>query len=168
MTARWSPSLVVLRSTAVASLLAVALWLGGLLSLGAIAAPVVFSVVPLPTSADAMTVVFRRFDLVAMACGAVVLVSEAARTVARLPFGRVDALRVAAAVLAAALAVYEGTYVSPRIAMLHMGGAIRGVGDAGVELSRLHDVAEACGKGEIVLLVVLLVFHVVALSRRPE
>jgi hypothetical protein len=148
------------------SLLAVCVWLGGLLALGALAAPVVFSVVPLPTSADAMTVVFRRFDLVAMACGAVVLASEALRAMTRVTFARSDLARAAAGAVASALAVFEGTYVSPRIAELHMGGAIRGVGSPGGELARLHTLAESCGKAEIVLLVAVVTLHVVALSRR--
>src|SRR5688572_13404979 len=58
-------------------LLALALWLGGLVVLGAIVAPTVFRIVPAPTSADAMTVVFRRFDVIAIAAGVVALVSEA-------------------------------------------------------------------------------------------
>ncbi len=160
-------ALALSRGTAIEALLAVGLWLGGLLSLGAIAAPVVFTVVPLPTSADAMTIVFRRFDLVAMACGAVVLASEAVRAVGRISFARADKLRVGAGLLASACAVYEGMVVSPRIAFLHMGGALRGLGDAGVELSRLHDLAETCGKGEIVLLAAVVVAYVVALSRPP-
>ena len=42
---------------------------------------------------------------------------------------------------AAAGAVFEGLRVSPRIAELHAGGAVRGVGIAGIELARLHDLA---------------------------
>jgi hypothetical protein len=57
--------------------------------------------------------------------------------------------------------------VSPSIAALHMGGAIRGVGSAGAELSRLHEVAEACGKGEAALLTVVVVTYVISLSRPP-
>ena len=158
-------SLLATRIAATLSLVAVGLWLGGLLALGAIAAPAVFTIVPLPTSADAMTVVFRRFDQVAMACGAVVLASEAGRVAARVRFGLADGIRAGAAVLASLLAVFEGSYVSPRIAWLHMGGAIRGVGDPGLELSRLHDLAETCGKGEVLLLVVVVAAYVVALSR---
>ncbi len=156
------------RVTATVSLLAVALWLGGLVALGALAAPVVFSVVPLPTSADAMTIVFRRFDQVAMGCGAVVLASEAMRVIGGVPFARPDQLRAGTSVLACALAVLQGVYVSPRIAALHVGGAVRGVGDAGLELSRLHGVAETVGKAELLLLVVVVAAQVVALSRRPS
>jgi len=45
--------------------------------------------------------------------------------------------------VAAAAAVYEGVSVSPRIAALHEAGAIRGSGVQGLELARLHDIAEA-------------------------
>ncbi|HLK35393.1 MAG TPA: DUF4149 domain-containing protein [Polyangiaceae bacterium] len=154
--------------TAVGSL-AVALWLGGLVALGALAAPVVFSVVPLPTSADAMTVVFRRFDLLAMTCAAVALGCEAGAGFARAlgqsqaggsdPARLVDHARVAATALAAAAAAFEGASISPRIAELHAGGAIRGVADAGRELARLHDLAESLGKSEVLLLGAVVVLR---------
>jgi putative copper export protein len=155
--------------TAVLALLAVAVWLGGLLALGAIAAPVVFSVVPAPSSADAMTIVFRRFDLVAMACAAFLLSVEATRALVREPFSVSDHLRVGASALAGALAVLEGAFVSPRIAALHWSGAVRGLGAAGTDLARLHDVAEACGKAQLALLVAVVALQVVALreTARP-
>jgi hypothetical protein len=158
--------LVLRRATAVVGLLAVAVWLGGLLALGAIAAPVVFSTIAMPASADAMTIVFRRFDTVAMACAAIVLAGEATRSLARIPFARVDHLRAGASVLAAALAVFEGVRVSPRIAALHASGAVRGLGDTGIELARLHDLAELSGKSEVVLLAAIVVMQVIALSAR--
>ncbi len=159
-------NLVLQRATAVASLVPVAVWLGGLLALGAIAAPVVFSTIAMPASADAMTVVFRRFDAVAMSCAALVLASEATRALVRLPFATTDHVRAGTSVLAAAIAVFEGVSVSPRIASLHAGGAVRGLGEAGMELARLHDVAELCGKSEVALLLAVIVLHVVTLSRR--
>jgi hypothetical protein len=158
--------LLLRRVTTAVALLATAAWLGGLLSLGAIAAPVVFAIVPLPTSADAMTLVFRRFDLVAMACGSVLLAGEAVRVIARVPFERADHLRAGASVLAAAAAVYQGTSVSPRIAALHAGGVIRGARtDAAAELARLHDWARTLGTVELVLLAGVVVLHVVTVSR---
>jgi hypothetical protein len=160
--------LVLRRATAMVGLLAVAVWLGGLLALGAIAAPVVFSTIAMPASADAMTVVFRRFDSVAMACAAAVMAAEATRALARVRFAPVDHVRAGASVLAAALAVFEGVRVSPRIAALHASGAVRGLGDAGMELARLHDVAELCGKSEVALLVAVVVAQVIALSDRKR
>jgi Domain of unknown function (DUF4149) len=148
------------RVAASVALLAAALWLGGLVALGAITAPIVFAVAPFPQSADAMTLVFRRFDLVAMSCAVLVLSGEAARAAGRsraLPFGRADWGRAGVCALAAAAAVVEGTLLSPRIAALHALGAIRGVGAAGTELSHLHDWAERCGKTQVALLTLLVV-----------
>jgi hypothetical protein len=158
---------VVRRTAASLALLAIAMWMGGLLALGALAAPVVFATVPLPLSADAMTIVFRRFDLVAMASAAVLLATEAAVLVARLPYLRVDRARVAVSVLAAVLAVLQGVHISPRIAELHASGALRGTGSGGLELARLHDLAEMSGQAQLVLLAAAVVLHVVALSS-PE
>jgi hypothetical protein len=152
------------RALAVVALLAVAVWLGGLAALGAVAAPVVFSMVPWPWSADAMTVVFRRFDAVAMACAAIVLTTEAVRGIGGLSATRVDRARALVSLLAAGAAVLEGVKISPRIAALHAAGAIRGVDGPGIDLARLHDQAEWCGKAELLLLSVAVVLHVVALS----
>jgi hypothetical protein len=158
--------MVLRRIAGVVAMLALAVWLGGLVALGALVAPVIFSRVSMPYSADAMTVVFQRFDTVAMASAAALLLTEAVRAVARVPFAPLDHLRAGASVLAAAAAVYEGASVSARIAMLHAEGAIRGVGSAGMELAKLHSVAELLGKTEVVLLVGVVVLHVVTATRR--
>jgi hypothetical protein len=154
------------RASIILALLAAAVWLGGLLALGAIAAPVVFSVVPAPTSADAMTLVFQRFDRVAMTCSALVLIAEGglALSARGARFRAIDVARIASGALAAALAVVEGAIVSPKIAALHASGAIRGLGPAGLELARAHDLAERCGQGQLILLTTLIVLHVVSLS----
>lgn len=151
-------------ATSAMALLAVSLWLGGLFALGAIAAPIVFRHMSFPANADAMIMVFQRFDLVAMSCAAIVLAAEAMRAAARLPFRPSDPMRAGLSALAGALAVLEGTHVSPRIAALHAAGAVRGVGVDGTELARLHDVAEWCGKAQALLLVAIVLFHVAALS----
>jgi hypothetical protein len=158
--------MVLRRIAGVVAMLALAVWLGGLVALGALVAPVIFSRVSMPSSADAMTVVFQRFDSVAMASAAALLLTEAVRAVARVPFAPLDHLRAGVSVLAAAAAVYEGASVSPRIATLHAEGAIRGLGSAGMELAKLHNVAELLGKTEVVLLVAVVVLHVVTATRR--
>jgi hypothetical protein len=159
-----STAKIIARVASSVALIAIALWFGGLLALGALVAPVVFSMVPLPASADAMVVVFQRFDTVAMTCAALVLCAEAVRRMRRLRLPWVDVARASLSVAAAAAAVFQGTRISPRIAELHASGAVRGLGDAGMELARTHDVAEACGKAQAVLLLVLIVLHVVSLS----
>jgi hypothetical protein len=152
------------RLSVIVSIVAVAVWLGGLVVLGAIAAPVVFSVVPFPWNADAMTIVFLRFDKVAMSCGAVVLVAEATQAAVCGPFAAGDRWRAALSALAAAAAALEGASISPRIAALHAGGAVRGIGSAGSELARLHEMAEWLGKAQLLLLVVVIALRIVTLT----
>jgi uncharacterized membrane protein len=150
------------RAATVVALVAVAVWLGGLVALGVVVAPTIFALVSMPASADAMTMVFRRFDVLAMSSAAVVLTTEALRAVARVPFARIDHARAAVSVLAAAAAVLEGASVSPRIAALHAAGALRGRGADGIELDRLHHLAEMLGKAEVLVLVVLVALHVLS------
>jgi hypothetical protein len=137
-----------------------------MVALGAIAAPIVFAVTPFPQSADAMTMVFQRFDLLAMGCAATALAAEAARVVGRLRSTVFDRVRAGLVLVASGLAVFQGKSVSPRIAALHAGGAVRGVGEAGAQLSRLHDWAELGGKTQVVLLAVVVALEVLALSVR--
>ncbi len=154
------------RAAASTALLAIAVWLGGLLALGAVAAPIVFAVAPFPQNADAMTLVFRRFDRIAMVCAAVALVAEAVLGSRGGRPGRLDVVRMGIVVLAAALAIGQGAWLSPAIEALHRGGAIRGLGPAGMELERTHKLAEAAGKGQVLLLLGALVL-VVRKAARP-
>jgi hypothetical protein len=149
------------RSLAIVSvyLVALTLWLGGLVVLGAIVAPTVFRIVPAPTSADAMTVVFRRFDVIAMGAAAGALVSEV--LLARGPGSSgLDRVRGGALVIAAILAIVEAAWLSPAIDALHRAGAIRGFDAPGLALERLHRLAETVAKGELVLLFAVLVLLV--------
>ena len=141
-------------------LVAIALWLGGIVALGAVVAPVVFRTVAAPSSADAMTLVFRRFDKVAMGCAAAVLVAEAARVAVAPPVAgaarRWAGVRMALAGIAMTLAVWQGVSLSPRIEALHRGGAIRGLGESGLDLEAVHRLAETVGKGQVLALLLLL------------
>ena len=73
--------------TAVCALeaLAFAIWLGGLTILGAVVAPTIFGAVP--RAADAMTMVFLKFDRIAMTAAVVVLMCEAFLAVRGGPIG---------------------------------------------------------------------------------
>jgi len=144
--------------------LAIAAWAGGLVVLGAIVAPTVFRIVPAPSSADAMTVVFHRFDAVAMTSAAIALVAEATLFMKDGRPTRLDLARGSAIVLAGALAILVGTWLSPGIAELHRNGAVRGLNEAGLELERLHRFAESAGKGQLVLLLVVLVLLLAKLA----
>lgn len=151
-------------SVAVVYMLAIALWAGGLAVLGAVVAPTVFRIVPAPASADAMTVVFGRFDGIAMTCAAIALVAEAALAVRGGKVTRLDLARGIAVTVAGALAIVVGAWLSPGIAALHRSGAVRGSGEPGLELERLHRLAEAAGKGELLLLLGVVVLLLVKVS----
>lgn len=152
------------RAAAVVAVLALALWVGGLVALGACAAPIVFHVVPAPLSGDAMGSVFRRFDAVAMSAAVVVLACEAAR----IRFGGrravADRTRTLLTIVAGAAAIYGGVRLSPGIVALHVAGAVRGVGTDGLQLERLHELAEAVAKIEVTAGLVLLALHVTTLT----
>jgi hypothetical protein len=149
------------------ALLATGVWLGGLLILGAVVAPTVFREVPAPSSADAMTIVFTRFDKIAMTSAAIVAVAEVVRVRSRASgqtaqrVTRIDIARLAVIATAGTLAVVQGMWLSPTIVALHRDGAIRGLGPLGERLERFHGWSETCGKTESLLLVglVVLVAH---------
>ena len=148
------------------SLLAVAVWLGGILVLGAIVAPTVFRVVHAPASADAMTRGFLRFDKVAMSAAVVLAICEvAASRIA--PLRRIDLARFALSAVASALAFAQGLWLSPQIAHLHIAGAVRGSGALGKALESAHHLSELCGKTESAALAAYLVLAVAALAQRP-
>ena len=73
-----TPSRIELGAATVA-VVALSIWVGGLVALGACAAPIVFKVVPAPLSGDAMGAVFRRFDGLAIGAAVVVSGCEAVR-----------------------------------------------------------------------------------------
>ncbi len=148
------------RITSTVALVAAAVWLGGLLSLGAIVAPVVFTMIPRPEAADAMTVVFQRFDFVAMACVGLLLVTEAWRAAGQRKIRRLDVVRMAAAVAGGALVLVESVWITPAIVALHRAGALRGLGANGMELDRMHSLAETCGKTQVVFALAVIALHV--------
>jgi len=155
----------VVTAIAVVQLLALAVWAGGMLALGAIVAPIVFRVVHAPASADAMTLVFRRFDAVAITCAVVALVAEAAFAMRGGKITRLDLLRGLCLVVAAGLAIAIGVWLSPGISDLHQAGAIRGAGEAGLALERLHRLAETLAKSAMALVLVGFVLSVAKAAR---
>jgi len=162
---------VVDRVAATVAVLAAGVWVGGMLALGACAAPFVFRLTPAPYSGDAMGAAFARFDQVALGAAVLLLGAEVARTWAAGARSRTAAARVrrGLAVLIAAGAAYNGLAVTPHINELHRAGAQRGQGPLGEELDAIHHRAEALGKAETVVGVVLVGLHVFTLgARRPD
>lgn len=105
-----------------ATVLAIAVWIGGLIALGSIAAPAIFEVVSLRQVPDGRILsgaifgeVLRRFDLVSYGCGALVLATLAVRAVLG-PRPRRFSLRAGIAVLMLGASMYSGMVLSSRIA----------------------------------------------------
>lgn len=159
-------SWLVVRIATAISTLAAAVWLGGILVLGAIVAPIVFHEVPAPTSADAMTHVFLRFDRLALVSLLVLSVAEAIAGRLAPPRSAVETARLVCGALAGALAVVQASWLSPSIADLHAQGAIRGLGALGEALEVMHRRSELCGKTEVFLLVGFLALA--AFRTQPE
>ena len=104
-----------------ATVLAIAAWIGGLVALGAIAAPAIFEVVSLRQIPDARMVsgaifgeILRRFHLVSYACGGLILLALAARAVLG-PRPRRFAVRFGLAALMLAATLYSGLIISGNI-----------------------------------------------------
>lgn len=143
---------------------------GGLVALGAGAAPLVFGMLPRPIAGNVMGEIFSRWDRVAMGASGVLLVAEIVRTWAARARARqlLARLRRIAAVLVALCVAYIGTALSPRIMELHRSGVHRGEGDQGAELEAVHRRAELVGKIEMVLALGLVALHVFTLRARNE
>jgi uncharacterized membrane protein len=154
---------------ATVAVMALAIWIGGLVALGACAAPLVFKIVPAPTSGAAMGAVFRRFDVIAISCAVVVLGCEAVRIWVREGSAtNAERLRGLLAVIAAGAAIYGGVELSPSIVALHAAGAVRGFGENGVALDRIHDLAEVVAQVEVTVGFFLLALQVATLTRHKE
>ena len=156
------------RVAATVAVVAAGVWMGGMIALGACAAPFVFRMTPDPFSGDAMGAAFARFDQIAIGAAATILGAEVARTWASRRRGRSIAARARRfiAMLLAAFAVYGGLVLTPAILGLHRAGVRRGVGDEGAALERTHHRAELAGKVEIALGLVLIGLHVFTLPVR--
>jgi hypothetical protein len=120
-----------------AAVLALVVWMGGLLALGAIAAPAIFAVVAqhnMPGGTALAGAIFgdalRQFHLVSYGCGAVILLSLLVRAVFG-PRPRRFAIRVAVATVMVGASLYSGFVIARAIA-----GVQREIG-AGVPVATL-------------------------------
>lgn len=135
-----------------AALLAAALWVGGLVTLGAVAAPAVFDTIAGRGVADGRVLAgavfgeaFRRFHLLAYGCGAAIILSLSVRAVLG-PRPVRFALRLAIAAAMLGVTLYSGLVLSKQIerARLDAGGAPSSLpaGDARrATFGRLHAVS---------------------------
>jgi hypothetical protein len=143
---------------------------GGMLALGACAAPAVFNLTPAPFSGTAMGEAFTRFDRVAIGAAVVALGAEVVRTfLARATRPRLGARirRLTGIALAGCTAVL-GLSLSPTINEMHAAGVRRGEGEQGVALEAVHKRAETVGKLEVALGFALVGLHLFTVRRAAD
>jgi hypothetical protein len=114
-----------------AAVVAAALWVGGLIILGAVAAPAIFDTIAQRSVADGRVLAgaifgeaFRRFHFIAYGCAAVIILSLVARAaLGPRPVRLASRLTIALVMLIASL--YSGMVLSGRIEQLRIesGGA---------------------------------------------
>jgi len=162
---------VVERAATSVAVLAAGTLVGGMVALGACAAPLVFELTPAPFSGNAMGAAFARFDQIAIGSAVTVLACEMVRTwIERTrPRSLWPRIRRLTAIALAMCAVYVGVSLTPRINELHLAGVRRNVGAQGMELEKIHKRAEMTGKAEVALGIAVVLLHVLTLkTRRPE
>jgi len=162
---------IVERVATTVGVLAAGLYIGGLVALGACAAPAVFRLTPTPFSGDAMGAAFARFDQVAIGASVVALGSEIARMWAGGASGRTIASRVRryCAMFMALAATYVGMTLTPRINELHRAGVRRDETPQGQVLEAIHRRAEMTGKAGMLFAVSFVALGIFTLRvRRPE
>lgn len=132
-----------------AALLATALWVGGLITLGAIAAPSIFDTIAARGVGDGRVLAgavfgeaLRRFHLLSYACAAVIIVTLVVRA-ALGPRPVHFAIRLGITVVMLAVALYSGVALSSRIERVRneAGGAPSALPDGDprrVQFGRLH------------------------------
>ncbi len=137
-----------------AALLALVVWLGGLVALGAVAAPALFDVLAAQHVADARMVsgavfgeILRRFTLVSYAAGGLLLLTLIARAILG-PRPHRFAWRLGIAVVMIAASAYADVVVASRIEHLRISiGAAPSTLPEGdprrVEFGRLHGLSSA-------------------------
>lgn len=162
------------RTAAFVAMLALGLWAGGLVALGACAAPMVFGLTPFPYSADAMGAAFARFDALAVGCAVTALAAEVTRTVLELRHSATrrerlfNRARRYVAMLAAGLAIVSGTQFTPEIQALHRAGVRRNVGTEGARLSAVHNRAETAGKAEVLACILAMALHLATVRSQRD
>lgn len=158
------------RAASTVAVLSTAAIVGGLVAMGACAAPFVFKLTPAPQNGDAMGAAFARFDRIAIGACLALLAAEGVRTfIARnLPRSAIARVRRLVSIGFSACVVYVAATITPAILDLHHAGAIRGEGDQGARLAELHGRAELAGKVEAVLGLLIVTLHVFTPKRRPE
>lgn len=143
--------------------LGLAVIIGGILVVGAFTAPVIFKHFPRHEAGEALTVIFRRFDIVLLVSLGLVVLGE----ILRIAFGHfsltapVSIARYAILAVTAGMLLYSTLSVNAEIERMQQAGIHPGATGEGLRFARTHKLSENLYKASVLgaaLLVVLTPF----------
>ncbi len=148
-----------LKTTHALEVVSLGLMMGGMLTLGAFVAPMVFRSFPVDQAGAVMTVIFRRFDAVLLVCLAGVALGEVVRFLTKADKGSklLARLRRVSVLGLMAVTLYGSLMVHPQIEAFQKAGVRRGVGVEGQAFECLHKTSESLYKTDFVLSTVTLI-----------
>lgn len=143
-------------------LLGLSLMIGGMLALGAFTAPVLFKAFDRLPAGEAMTMIFRRYDVVLFAALAMVLFGEGLRVVGlgSLPAGILGGFRYGLLALLTGLLVASIWFVNPQMeAMQKVMHTDAGNETVAGKFRNSHQLSEKLYKFELLVAVLLLALY---------
>jgi hypothetical protein len=145
--------------------LALALWIGGLVALGAFAAPTIFHALELEVAGTVMGTIFVRFHRMVLVLGVIFGVAEAVRVVLERERGVLRWARLVLGMSLVAVALVSSLWITPGIFELFAAGGRPGAGPEGETLDRLHRLSSALGKVAVVYAAAWIALGVLARRR---
>jgi hypothetical protein len=139
--------------------LGLALMAGGMLALGAVAAPLVFKSLPREAAAPLMASIFRHYDLVLLGALGLTLLGEMLRIASRQMLWHPKVAMVRGLILLSltGMLLYSTTGVNPQIAALNRAGVHRNLQtEEGRHFERLHKLSEKLYKLSLLCSVCLI------------
>lgn len=139
-------------------MLGLSLLIGGMLALGAFTAPVLFRTFPRLEAGEAMTVMFRRYDIVLLAGLGMILVGEALRLVATgVPsIGFLAGLRYGTMAALTGLMLFSVFNINAQIEAMQKAGVRHGASEESKKFTATHQLSEKLYKIEMSAAVLIL------------
>jgi hypothetical protein len=133
-----------------------ALVLGGILTIGAFVAPVLFKQFPREAAGAAMTIVFKRYDIVLLVSVGLILLGETLRvmTTGWPKMGIFTGLRMGLMVLMMGILLYSALKITPQMSAMQAEGLT--TPQAMFQFGQLHQLIEKLYKIAVVFAAVLL------------
>ncbi len=138
--------------------LGLALMVGGMLAIGAFCAPVIFKQFPRHEAGAALTIVFRRYDMLLLIALGLVLAGEVGRYLSGVfvSLHWSNLLRYGLIVLLSGLMIYSTQFVNKEIERMQHAGIAPNATPEGIAFSKTHQLSEKIYKAEMLLATLLL------------